>query len=42
MKWFIGFVLCIVFATAGAFGGLYYADYAAANKFKDMTGITLS
>lgn len=42
MKWFIGFVLCIVFATAGAFGGLYYADYAAANKFRDMTGITLS
>lgn len=40
MKWFIGFVLCVFFATVGVFGGSYYADNVAANKFKDMTGIT--
>lgn len=41
MKIFLGIIIAIVFATVGAFAGLYYADSVYANKFKDMTGLTV-
>lgn len=41
MKYFVWFIITVVCLTGGAFAGLYYADNVAANKFADMTGITL-
>lgn len=41
MKYFLAFVIAVLFATGGAFGGMYYIEGQYAEKFHAMTGLTV-